>query len=405
MGDVKLAYVIVRYGAEVLGGAEQGCRMLAERLAARPGWDVEVFTTCALDASTWADHFPPGTQQLAGVTVHRFASERGRDRRFDQLSEPVLRDPARTTPEDQRRWIDRQGPVCPDTIEAAAASDADLVVFYPYLYWPTVQGVPLVASRAVMHPAAHDEQPLRLPIFVPIFDAVQGFVFQTDAERRLTESIFPSVISKPQLLMGLGVEERAGEARGFLEDRGLQNIPYLLCLGRVDDGKGAHLLARFFAAYKARRPGPLQLVFAGQIVNRPADHPDVVVTGPLSEDEKWGALRRAIALVSPSPFEAFSIVLMEAWTVGLPVLVHGRSDATVEHTRRSGGGLVFTGYGSFEVALDRLLADAQLRQSMGAAGRTYVTENFAWADLIDRYSAFLERVAARRLPGRSSLAV
>ncbi len=39
---------------------------------------------------------------------------------------------------------------------------------------------------------------------------------------------------------------------GGLADR----RPYLLCLGRVDDGKGARALGRFFAAFKRRRPRP-----------------------------------------------------------------------------------------------------------------------------------------------------
>jgi len=394
---VHLAYVIVRYGTEVLGGAELGARMLAERLAARPGWTVEVFTTCALDASTWANDLPSGTVDINGVTVHRLPSRHGRDPGFDAFSGPLLRNPAGASVADQVRWIDLQGPVCPDTIESAAASDADLVVFYPYLYWPTVHGIPLMRGRSVMHPAAHDEPPLRLPIFEDVFAATDGFVFQTDGERRLTEGLFPSVATAPQLQLGLGVEEHEGDADGFVRQWGLEDTSYLLCLGRVDDGKGAALLARFFAMYKARRPGPLKLVFAGPVVDRPADHPDIVVTGPLTEQQKWGALRRATALVSPSPFEAFSIVLMEAWTAGVPVMVHGRCHATVEHVRRSAGGLPFTGYASFEVALDRLLADPELRQAMAAAGHRYVTGNFAWDRLIDRYATWLERLAARPL--------
>ena len=392
---MQIAYVIVRYGTEVLGGAELGCRMLAERLVQRPGWSVDIFTTCALDAGSWANHFSPGTVEINGVRVHRFASTRGRDPGFEAFSAPVLRDPAGAGADDQRRWIELQGPVCPDVIEAAAGSSADLVVFYPYLYWPTVHGVPLVSERAVMHPAAHDEPPLRLPIFADTFAAVRGFVFQTDGERRLTESLFPSVASTAQLQLGLGVEEWPGQPDEFVTQWGLEDTPYVLCLGRVDNGKGAALLARYFAVYKSRRRAPLKLVFAGPVVDRPPEHADIIVTGPLSEEHKWGALRRAELLISPSPFEAFSIVLMEGWTARIPALVHGRCQATVEHVRRSGGGLAFTGYGTFEVELDRLLADPQLRQSMGTAGHRYVEANFRWDGLIDRYGAWLQRLAFR----------
>jgi glycosyltransferase involved in cell wall biosynthesis len=165
-----------------------------------------------------------------------------------------------------------------------------------------------------------------------------------------------------------------------------------LCLGRVDDGKGAALLSRFFTAYKRRRPGPLQLVFAGPVVNQPPDHPDIVVTGPLDDGEKWSALRDAEVLVSPSPNESFSLVVLEAWASGTPVVVHGRCPATMEHVRRSHGGLAFTGYATFETILDRLLADASLRDALAAAGKRYVEENFSWPVLIDRYARFLEGV-------------
>ncbi len=44
---MKIAFVTPRYGEEVIGGAEHGARMLAERLAAMPDWTVEALSTCA----------------------------------------------------------------------------------------------------------------------------------------------------------------------------------------------------------------------------------------------------------------------------------------------------------------------------------------------------------------------
>jgi hypothetical protein len=69
---MKLAFVTPRYGIEVIGGAETAARMLAERLCVRPGWEVEVMTSCALDHLTWENTEPPGTSVLNGVRVHRF---------------------------------------------------------------------------------------------------------------------------------------------------------------------------------------------------------------------------------------------------------------------------------------------------------------------------------------------
>jgi glycosyltransferase involved in cell wall biosynthesis len=402
---MKVAFVTPRYGTEVLGGAELGARMLAERLvrpppatddpagdgAAPAGWPVEVFTTCALDARTWADAYPPGTVDVNGVQVHRFASQAGRDPGFENLSADLLAHPQAVSPSDEDRWIDLQGPVSPDLLAAVAASDADVVVFYPYLYYPTVRAIRAVAERAVMHPAAHDEPPLYLPGFQSVFGAASGFVFQTDSERKLVERVF-RVAHVPQIVMGLGVEPAEGAPDDARARLGLDDRPYLLCLGRVDDGKGTGMLARFFAAYKDRHPGPLALALIGPVVDTPPPHPDVIVTGPVDERAKWGALRGALALVSPSPFEAFSLVLVEAWTAGIPVVVNGACEPTREHCLRSGGGLWFEGYGTFEAVLDRLAADPGLRADLAARGAEYAGRHFAWPTIISRYRRFLERV-------------
>lgn len=391
---MKIAYVVPRYGLEVLGGAEYGARMLAERLVSMLGWEVEILTTSALDAGTWADHYPAGEVDINGVRVRRFSSKAGRDPGFEPYSRTVLPQPAAADDETCRRWIELQGPVCPDVIEAAHDSDADLVVFYPYLYYPTVHGVPAVGRRAVMHPAAHDEAPLRLPIFRDVFAGAQGLVFQTYGERRLAESLF-AIGDRAQIVMGLGVEEGEGEPAAAAAAFGVGDRPYLLCLGRVDDGKGVGMLARYFAEYKARRPGPLALVFAGPVVQRPPDHPDIVVAGPVDETVKWGALRGSTALVNPSYFEAFSIVLMEAWTARVPVLVNGHCLATREHCERSGGGLWFEGYAEFEAAADRLVGDGDVRAGLAAAGADYVEGNFRWPVIIERYERFLTGCASR----------
>lgn len=389
---MKLAVVTPRYGRDVMGGAETAARLLSVRLADRAGWDVEVLTTVALDAATWAPAVEPGEEVDEGVRVRRFPVRGTRHPDFDRITERTLQHPQLLTLEEQQRWLEAQGPVAPELVDAVAETDADVVAFHPYLYHPTVAGVPYVASRAVLHPAAHDEAPIRLPIYRELFEQVAGFVFWSDAERRFAQRRFP-IASRRQLVLGLGVEPMPGDAAAARAAAGLDDRPYLLCLGRVDDGKGARVLYECFTAYKRRRPGPLALVFAGPVVHRPPDHPDVIVTGPVDEPVKWGLLRGAHALVSPSAYESFSIVLLEAWSVGTAALVNGRCDVTREHAERSGGALAFSSYAELEVALDRLLASAELRAELGARGAEYVCAHYRWPDLVERYAAFLSAVA------------
>ena len=378
---MKIGYVVPRYGPEIRGGAEHACRMLAERLVATSGWDVDVFTTCATDAATWANDFDPGDAEINGVHVHRFTSIAGRSNEFDAFARQALLRPSAANAE---RFIELQGPVCPGAVDAAIASDARLLVFYPYLYWPTVHGVDRAGRRAVMHPAAHDEPALRLPVFRDVFAAAQGMVFQTGAERDLVNSLF-ATRAPHEIVLGLGVDEPPEVERGRPRD------PYLLYVGRIEDGKGTRLLADVFAKYKATHPGPLQLVLAGTVNQSPPGHPDIVVRGPVSDDDKHALLAGCLAFVQPSYYEAFSLVLLEAWTAGAPVIVNGVCAPLREHVERSGGGLTFTDDATFEAALSQIASDGA---NLARRGRTYVERNFGWPRLIERYRRFLTRVAA-----------
>ena len=390
---MKVAFVVPRYGIEIRGGAETGARMLAEHLAADRGHEVEVLTTCAVDAITWSDELPEGTEEINGVTVRRIRSEAGRDESFHPLWAGMREDPAHASREDMERWVDLQGPRSPALLDAVAGSDADVVAFYPYLYYPTVRGLPLVAERAILHPAAHEEPALHLPLYDELFARCRGFAFHSRSERTLVNERF-GVATTPQVLIGLGVEEPpegGGDEGAVRVEYGLGEAPYLVCIGRVDDQKGTGMLWRSFRAYKRRHPGPLRLVLVGQVVNPPDRADDIVVTGMIDEGDKWGLLRGARALVAPSPHESFSLTVVEAFTAGVPVLVNARCGPTREHCEQSGAGLWFGDFAEFEAVVGLLTTDDAVHETMRRNGRTYVEANYTWPVILDRYCGFLER--------------
>ena len=282
----------------------------------------------------------------------------------------------------------------PQLITAVGASDADVVAFYPYLYHPTVAAIGKVSVPAVLHPAAHDEPALYLPVFRGTFGSADALCFHTAAERALVERMYP-VAEKPQIVLGLGVGESQGLGRPGGELLGLGERPYIVSVGRVDEHKGSKMLASFFAAYKERHPGPLALVLVGPVSFELPAHPDIVVTGPVDEPDKWDIVRDALVAVSPSALESFSLVVIEAWTDRVPVLVNGACGPTREHCERSGGGLWFTSFPEFEAVLHRLEADGRLRGALGTRGRDYVDRHFRWPVLIERYARFLTSVAER----------
>ena len=388
--------MVQRYGPQIVGGAEAACRQFARRLAAG-GAEVAAFTSCAVDSVTWANELPAGESMDEGVRVVRFPSTQHRSPGFERLSHRLFTS-AQGGPALERRWVREQGPLVPALIEAIctqsqSSAAPDLWIFYTYLYYPTLFGLPPVAQRSVLHPALHDEPQARLGMVRSLLRQPAGLYLHSPEEWELVLALAgwpPAEIG----MIGLGVEEGTGDPEAFRRSAGLGADPYLLSLGRVEDGKGTTQLARMFATYKQRHPGPLKLVIAGPVVQPPPGHADIVVTGMLSDDHRWGALEGAEVFIHPSPAESFAIVLLEAWTKARPALVNAASAVTSGHARRSGGGLAYRDYADFEAALELVLGDGDVAAGLGSSGAGYAAR-FHWDAVMERYAAFLERVAAR----------
>lgn len=391
---MKVAYVTPRYGPEVMGGAEGAARSLAEHLVADLGHEVEVYTTCALDHLTWDDVLEPGTTVINGVTVHRFRSAAGRDPAFFALDGAIRSSPSAATMEEGLDWVRANGPVTPTLLDALEVTDADVVCFYPYLFYMTVHGIRRVPKPTVLHPAAHDEPALYLKPYRGAFAAADAFCYHTRAERHLVERVIP-VAETPQIVLGLGTNAEVTRGRRGAEVLGIGERPYVVSVGRVDEQKGSVMLAEFFLEYKRHHPGPLALALVGPVSATIPESDDLIVTGIVDEEDKWDIVGDALVSISPSAMESFSLVVLEGWVKGVPALVNATCGPTVENCELSGGGLSFDSFASFEVTLSRLLDDERLRQDLGAAGKDFVAAVFDWPVLIRRYESFLEGVIAR----------
>jgi glycosyltransferase involved in cell wall biosynthesis len=400
----RLLFVVQRYGHEVAGGAESHCRQFASRLAAR-GHRVDVLTTCAVNYVDWANHYPAGTEDLDGVTVHRLAVQKVRDdRSFAPLNHRTTAAPGRVPLHLEHQWMRAQGPYVPQIVPwlSSRAADYDVVVFFTFLYYTTWAGLPVAAAHApaVLHPTAHDEPALHLDIFRILFRHPAALACSTEEEVALLRRCFR--VRQPSAVIGIGadLDQPDDGGRAFRAAYGLGERPYLVYVGRVDPHKGSVELLEFFAAYKERAPGPVALAVIGDAVRPLDEHPDVICTGFVSEALKESALSGALALVQPSYFESFSMVLTETWAHAKPVLVQGHCDVLVGQCRRSGGGIPYRGYAEFGAAVDLLQEDPGLCERLGRAGRRYVEERYAWDSVLDRYEALLESV---RRPARAAL--
>ena len=161
---MKIAFIIQRYGTEVLGGSEYLCRLIAERLAAQH--DVEVLTTCARDYITWKNEYPEGVGPRP--RRHRPPLRQRADARH-RIVQPILGLDLQQSAHARRRngMAEAAGPVVPgaDRLPAPPSQQYDVLIFFTYLYATTVLGLEVDPARSILVPTAHDEPAIRLGIY------------------------------------------------------------------------------------------------------------------------------------------------------------------------------------------------------------------------------------------------
>lgn len=432
---MKIAFIVQRYGTEVLGGSEQLCRLLAERLASQH--DVEVLTTCARDYVTWKNEYPEGSDRVRGVTVRRFASARTRDiDAFNRYSDWIYNNPH--THQDELEWLKQQGPWCPALIEYLRRhhQQYDVLIFFTYLYAPTVLGLEVAPARSVLVSTAHDEPAIKLEIFKEVFSRPAAICYLTESERRFVEGQFPD---RPLLeeVTGVGVDiaqqhvyprmapsleddsplktdDESDEpgtadeeppsrefashllARGSVfRRRHRLHGPIALYGGRIDPGKGCEELIEYFGSY-VKEGGEATLALMGVKLMALPEDPSIRFAGLLSDSERVQALEAATVVICPSPYESLSLLALEAMSVGTPVLVNARSTVLVEHCVRSNGGLWYADRNEFVECLKLLVADVRLLTVLGRNGREYVKKNYRWDVVLGKYERLFAMVRNAR---------
>lgn len=382
---MKLLCVVQRYGAEVVGGSEGHCRAIVGRLARTA--EVEVATTTALDHWTWAQHYPAGEDAVDGVRVRRFAVPEGRDPEFKAFERKVLFEEHALA--DELDWPRRQGPHSPDLLEFLhrKGQSYDAVLFWTYIYEPTVCGLPIVPERSALIPTAHDELPLGLAPYASLFALPRAFGFLTPEEGELVRRRFGNA-HIPGVQLGIGLDPAPDADRAALRTRLGRSGPLVLYLGQVSEAKACDELLRAWSERQTLRDATLVLVGPVALELPRAD--DVIALGRVSEAEKWEALAGADALVLPSHLESLGIVLLEAWQQGTPVVVPQWNAVTAGQVARSGGGATYAHLDDLAPTLERVIADGD---GLGAAGREWVRRECDWAAL-DARLASLVNVAA-----------
>ena len=80
-------------------------------------------------------------------------------------------------------------------------------------------------------------------------------------------------------------------------------------------------------------------------------HPRIRHLGFLPDEDKFDALAAADLLIMPSQYESLSMVALEAWALGKPVLANGHCDVLRGQSIRSNAGLYYETFEEFAEAL------------------------------------------------------
>ena len=126
------------------------------------------------------------------------------------------------------------------------------------------------------------------------------------------------------------------------------------------------------------------------------EEPFIRFAGLLSDRERMQALEAATVVVVPSPFESLSLLALEAFAVGTPVLVNARSEVLTEHCLQSNAGLFYADQDEFVECLSLLVGDAKLRAAMGQNGREYVRRNYRWDVVMAKYDRTFAKIRSVR---------
>lgn len=388
----RIAIVCQRYGLEVNGGAELLCRQFAEKLSA--SYDVEVFTTCAVDYMTWKNQYQDGIETLNGIKIIRFPVERQRNiNKFNKLSEKIFFDPKHTL-EQELEWIDEQGPYCPKLVEYILENRTQyqVILFMTYLYYLTAKCIAKGMENAILIPTAHDEPPIYLKYYQNVFINPKGIIYNTTEEKEFVEKKFQND-KIPSIVAGVGVEiPDVSLLINAKEKFGLDQ--YIVYVGRIDESKGCKTLFNYFIEYKKRNPSFLKLALLGKPVMDIPKTQDIISLGFVNEEDKIVVMRDSFALVLASEFESLSMVVLESMALHRPVLVNGKCKVLKGHCTKSNAGLYFTNYFEFEYTLNYLLSHPAEYEAMQENAVKYVRENYRWDKIIQNISALIELVAS-----------
>jgi glycosyltransferase involved in cell wall biosynthesis len=227
-------------------------------------------------------------------------------------------------------------------------------------------------AKTVLLPCFHDEPQARTPELLGAARGVSGILYHTPEEQAFAEAELG--INHPHAaVIGSWIDAEPGDAA-----RGRQRCGerYVVYCGRYCREKGFDLLLDWMRRYRAEHSDSVRLVLMGENGAHVPREPWLVDLGFVSEQLKRDLLAGACALIQLSVNESLSLVALEAWSQGVPMIAQRACAVLQGQIERSGGGLTVTDWNDFAAALNSLGAEPELWRERGANGRAYVRSHY-----------------------------
>ena len=389
---MKVAVVVQRYGADINGGAEQHARYVAEHLAKHV--QVEVLTTCAhRDYITWKNELPEGKEVVHGIAVHRFPVAMERDAiQFAKWSTKVFTETHSLR--DELAWLEAEGPTSPALVNhiKTREADYDFFIFFSFRYHHSFHGCRAVAAKAMLVPTAERDGALGLGLYPPVFRGIRAFMYNSYEERALIHGVSNNQ-AVPGVVVGIGSEIPERTNPGRFRQKFDMRDRFAIYVGRIDENKGCAELFEFFEHYSAALVDGMHLVLVGSAHLPIPAHPRIHHVGFLEDQDKYDAMAAAELLIMPSYLESLSMVALEAWALGKPVLANAKCDVLQGQCLRSNAGLFYADFHEFAETLGAIDSNPGLQAALGRNGRAFFEKHYSWPVIEKKYVDMLQQLS------------
>ena len=395
----KIAFVVPWYGDKIPGGAETELRGLIKDLQ-KNRIELEVLTTCVEKfVSDWnKNYYEPGDYVEDRIKIKRFKVRKRDTKKFDKINFKLMNNQKITTEEEQKFFEEMVRSVDLENYIEKNMDDYLLFCFIPYMFGTTYYGVKKSKKKAVIIPCLHDESYAYMETIKEIFNISSASIFHAKPEQELAKRLYGMENVKTPVL-GEGLDFNIPDKlEGFKEKYNLKNL-YILYAGRKDEGKNVHLLLKYFSIFKEKNAFidlDLVLIGGGEIQIPKNIKENVHDLGFVSIDDKYRAYANSLTLIQPSINESFSIVIMESWAVGTPVIVNDKCEVTKNFAIESNGGLYFNNYFEFEEILKFYINNPNIANKLGQNGKEYVFKNFDREIVTKKYIDFFKELVGEK---------